>query len=69
MNIKQILSELHNYNNLLDEDINKIKDRIDQNIKSGADVDKIDGDINYMAKTNNEKEEAQKYATQKMLQK
>ena len=36
---------------------------------SEKDVNKIDADINYMSSNSNEKEEAQKYATDKMLDK
>lgn len=69
MKIKEIIEGLTQYNKLLNEDLNKIKDRIDKDINSEKDVDKIDADINYMSDNPNEKEEAQEYATEKMLEK
>jgi hypothetical protein len=69
MKIKEIIEGLREYNKSLNEDLNKIKDRIDKDINSEKDVDKIDADINYMSDNSNEKEEAQEYATQKMLEK
>lgn len=69
MKIKEIIEGLTQYNKLLNEDLNKIKDRIDKDINSEKDIDKIDADINYMSHNPNEKEEAQKYATEKMLEK
>lgn len=69
MKIKEIIEGLREYNKSLNEDLNKIKDRIDKDINSEKDVDKIDADINYMSDNSNEKEEAQKYATEKMLEK
>lgn len=69
MKIKEIIKELKEYNNQLTEDLNKIKDQIDKDIDSEKDVNKIDADINYMSSNSNEKEEAQKYATDKMLDK
>lgn len=69
MKIKEIIEGLIQYNKLLNEDLNKIKDRIDKDINSEKDVDKIDADINYMSDNPNEKEEAQEYATEKMLEK
>ena len=69
MKIKEIIEGLTQYNKLLNEDLNKIKDRIDKDINSEKDIDKIDADINYMSNNPNEKEEAQKYAIEKMLEK
>ena len=69
MKIKEIIEGLTQYNKLLNEDLNKIKDRIDKDINSEKDVDKIDAHINYMSDNPNEKEEAQKYAIEKMLEK
>lgn len=69
MKIKEIIEGLTQYNKLLNEDLNKIKDRIDKDINSEKDVDKIDADINYMSDNSNEKEQAQQYATEKMLEK
>lgn len=69
MKIKEIIEGLKQYNKSLNEDLNKIKDRIDKDINSEKDVDKIDAEINYMSDNSNEKEEAQEYATQKMLEK
>ena len=69
MKIKEIIKELKEYNNQLTEDLNKIKDQIDKDIDYEKDVNKIDADINYMSSNSNEKEEAQKYATDKMLDK
>ena len=69
MKIKEIIKELKEYNNQLTEDLNKIKDQIDKDINSEKDVDKIDAHINYMSDNPNEKEQAQEYATEKMLEK
>lgn len=69
MKIKEIIEGLTQYNKLLNEDLNKIKDRIDKDINSEKDVDKIDAHINYMSDNPNEKEQAQEYATEKMLEK
>lgn len=69
MKIKEIIEGLIQYNKLLNEDLNKIKDRIDKDINSEKDVDKIDAHINYMSDNPNEKEQAQEYATEKMLEK